>query len=124
MKKFLFVLCFCPLFVFSQSREELKIKLKNSIAVQRIYDPETFEDYADSILDFYLCIKKNYKKINILNYSEFLTEDEFLKKYGNTEINEVEFRSFNYKAYAGNYQLRIALQKGYKKCIKKSDIEY
>lgn len=123
MKKFLFVLCFSPLFVFSQSREELKIKFKNSIAVGTIYDEESFNEYSDKVIDFYECVSKKYK-VNIKDESEFLNKDEFIKKYGSDEIGTIEQNSFRFKAYAGNYQLRIALQKGYKKCIKKSEINY
>ena len=103
---------------------ELQKRFFNSIGAKTFYDPKDLKKIAPSIIKQYVCLKKNYG----LRYDiepEFLTEKEFYKKYPNEEENYDPLHlSFMQSLMNKNYDYRLAVQKDFSKCIKKSEVDW
>lgn len=118
----LFTILVLSLFVsaFGQkkiSKNELFEKYKNSISLKTIVNFENKKNLEDDFNFYYCLITK--EKYDYKNDARFMSEDEFLKKFGNTEIETIAKNDYIYYLNViAPYQKRWEFADNNKKCIK------
>ncbi|UFK97742.1 hypothetical protein [Kaistella faecalis] len=103
---------------------ELYNRFFNSIGASRLYDSQVLITIAPNVIKQYVCLKNNYG----LRYDiepEFLSEEEYFKKYPNPEDNYDPTRySFMQSLMNKGYNYRLAAQKQFPKCITKKEVDW
>lgn len=99
-------------------------RFMSSIGASRLYDSEVLNAVAPDVIKQYVCLKNNYG----LRYDiqpEFLSEEEYLKKYPNPEDNyDPSQHSFMQSLMNKDYNQRLAVQKQFPKCITKKEVDW
>ncbi len=113
---FTFSLLTFSAFSFAQSTET---KISNSIAFSNVYE-NTSPSYISELAKNFECISKKYK-IDLSEYSDFLTTDDFILKYGDPTFENISNHTFFYKILLTNYDQRETFYNKFKKCLKKEN---
>ena len=88
-----------------------------------IWGEEEANTMEESILDFYNCILKKHPKKFIKNHYPEITPTKVFYAQKEEERSITDY-SLMWNSGGGDYQRRIAIQKYFPKCIKKSDIDW
>lgn len=98
------------------SKAQLFDKYKNSISQKMGASDD--KKLMQKDFDFYYCLITNYN-YDISTDAKFMTEKEFLKKFGNTEYSTIEQNDYIlYLNTIAPYQKRWEFADNHKKCIK------